>query len=148
MTKLQFPLDKVFITQGFGENPKMYARFGMKGHNGIDLRTRYIDSPLAHRYVTAAADGWCEVRLDGSSGYGNHVRIHHPDGSMTIYGHLTKPYVYSKEVVKTGQRIGLTGNSGFSTGPHLHFEYRDNSASPQNGYFGAVDPLPFLPPLK
>ena len=125
-------------------NPQIYARFGMKGHDGIDLRTRFLDSPLGHRYVTAAGDGICEVRLDGASGYGNHVRIHHSDGSMTIYGHLAKAYVYQKQVVKAGQRIGLSGNTGFSSGPHLHFEYRPAGCDVNNGYFGAVDPLPFI----
>jgi len=144
MLKLFKPLDKWFITQPFGVNPKIYAQFGLKGHDGIDLRTRWIDSPLGHRYVTASFDGWCEVRLDGASGYGNHVRIHHPDGSLTIYGHLSKVYVYQKQIVRAGQRIGLTGNSGFSTGPHLHFEYRPANCNINNGYFGAVDPTLYL----
>lgn len=143
MIKLLKSLDKWVITQGFGMNPKTYARFGLKGHNGIDLRTRFFDSPLGRRYVTAALGGWCEVRLDGSSGYGNHVRIHHADNSMTIYGHLTKSYVYNKQIVKAGERIGLSGNTGFSSGPHLHFEYRPGIIL-NNGYAGAVDPLPFI----
>ena len=138
------PLDKWFVTQPFGANPQIYSRFGMKGHDGIDLRTRFIDSPLGHRPVMAAADGWCEVRMDGASGYGNHVRIHHPDGSLTIYGHLLKPYVWQKEIVKAGQKIGLSDNSGFSTGAHLHFELRLPDCDIRNGYFGAVDPLPFI----
>lgn len=142
--KLLKPLDKWEITQGFGMNPQIYARFNMKGHDGIDLRVKFLDSPLGRRYVTAAAEGWCEVRLDGASGYGNHVRIHHPDGSLTIYGHLTKPTVFHKQVVKAGERIGLSGNTGFSTGAHLHFEYRPANCDVNNGYFGAVDPLPFI----
>lgn len=146
-TRLYWPIDKVFVTQKFGENPQVYARFGMKGHDGIDLRTRFINSPLGRRYITAALEGWCEVRLDGASGYGNHVRIHHPDGSLTIYGHLTKAYVWNKQVVKAGDRIGLSGNSGFSSGPHLHFEYRPPNADPNNGFAGAVDPLPFMVPI-
>jgi murein DD-endopeptidase MepM/ murein hydrolase activator NlpD len=119
----------------------------LKGHDGIDCRTRFVDSPLGHRYITAAADGECEVRLDGASGYGNHVRIHHPDGSLTIYGHLDKAYVWNKEKVLAGQRIGLSDNSGFSSGPHLHFEYRPPNCDVHNGYAGAVDPLPFMVPL-
>ena len=148
MQKLSWPLDKVHITQVFGDNPQIYAKFGLKGHDGIDLRTRFIDSPLGRRYVTAAQDGTCEVRLDGASGYGNHIRIHGTDGSLTIYGHLTKSYVYSGQVVKRGDRIGLTGNTGFSSGPHLHFEYRPSNCDTQNGYAGAIDPLPLLPPIK
>lgn len=146
--KLAWPLDKVFITQGFGLNPKAYAIYGMKGHDGIDLRTRFIDSPLAHREVTAAAPGICEVRDQGKKGYGLHVRIKHQDGSTTIYGHLSKVYVQSGKAVTTGIILGLTGNTGASTGPHLHFEYRPAGEPSTNGYGGAVDPTPFLPPIK
>lgn len=146
MSKLIWPLDKIYITQVFGVNPKAYAKYGMKGHNGIDLRTRFIDSPLARRYVVAADDGWCEVRYD-KKGYGTHIRIHHPDGSLTIYGHLTKVYVQANQNVKRGDRIALTGNTGDSTGPHLHFEYRPPKPNQNNGYAGAIDPLPLLPPI-
>lgn len=145
MSKLLWPLDKIFITQPFGVNAAIYARFGMKGHDGIDLRTRFIDSPLCHRIVRSADAGWCEVRLDGASGYGNHVRIHHADGSLTIYGHLSSVNVYQKQIVVAGQQIGITGNSGFSSGPHLHFEYRPPNCNVNNGFCGAVDPIPFLP---
>ena len=71
--KLVWPLDKVVFTQLFGENHVHYARYGLKGHDGIDLRTRFLDSPLAHREAMAADDGWCEPRWD-KTGYGYHVR--------------------------------------------------------------------------
>lgn len=145
---LVWPLDKIFITQRFGDNPKTYAPMGLKGHDGIDLRTRYIDSPLGRRYVNAAAAGWCEPRDDKKKGYGLHVRIHHKDGSMTIYGHLTKAYVAYGVRVSAGERIGLSGTTGFSSAPHLHFEYRPPNANPNNGFAGAIDPLPLLPPIK
>ena len=143
---LKKPLDKWYITQGFGQNPQIYARFGLKGHDGLDLRTRWIDSPLGRRYVTAAADGVVEVVRWDVTGYGVHIRLRHPDGSMTIYGHLTKPYVSVGDHVHAGVRIGLTGNTGFSTAPHLHFEYRDAGWEKKlkNGYAGATDPIPFF----
>lgn len=148
MQKYIWPLDKVFITQRFGENPQFYAQFGMKGHDGIDLRTRFVDSPLARRYALAAADGVCEPRWD-NTGYGYHVRVTHPDGSMTIYAHLSKIYVAKKQIVKQGQMVGLTGNTGTSTGAHLHFELRPAGweKNTNNGYYGAVDPVPYLPKL-
>ena len=146
MPMLAWPLDKIFITQPFGVNPGAYAKYGMKGHDGIDLRTRFWDSPLAHRYAMAAADGWCEPRWD-KTGYGYHVRIHHPDGSLTIYGHLSKILVASKQIVKTGETIGITGNTGDSSGPHLHFEYRPPNCDTANGFAGAINPLPLLPPI-
>ena len=144
--KLLKPLDKWFITQSFGANPKIYAQFGLKGHNGIDLRTRFIDSPLARRYVTAAHEGIIEVVRADAGGYGTHIRLRGKDGCMTIYGHLTKSYVSKGDKIKAGQRIGLTGNTGFSSGPHLHFEYRPSGweKNVNNGYSGAVDPIPFL----
>lgn len=147
--KLAWPLDKVYITQLFGKNPDVYKRFGLRGHNGIDLRTRYLDSPLAHRNVMASAPGWCEVRLDGSSGYGNHVRVHHLNGAMTIYGHLWKVKVYQKGLVRTGDVLGLSGNSGFSSGPHLHFELRLPGWETHNndGWGGACDPIPHMLPV-
>lgn len=142
---LYWPLDKIFITQEFGKNPEVYKQFGLKGHNGIDLRTRFIDSPLGHRYVTASADGKIErLENQGKKGYGLHIRIRHSDGSMTLYAHLQKTYVIQGQIVVRGQQIGLTGNSGFSSGPHLHFEYRPANADVNNGYYGAVDPLPLL----
>ncbi len=145
---LHWPLDKVFITQKFGVNPQSYAKYGLKGHDGIDLRTRFIDSPLARRYVSAAADGVVEVVRWDVAGYGVHVRLRHADGSMTIYGHLTKPYVSKGQHVKDEQIIGLSGNTGDSTGPHLHFEFRPAGweQHTNNGFAGAVDPTPFIIP--
>lgn len=145
---LAWPLDKIYITQAFGADPRTYARFGLRGHDGIDLRTRFIDSPLGRRQVMAAAEGWCEPRNEGKQGYGLHVRIHHPDGSMTLYGHLSKLSVAYGTCVSAGSILGLSGSSGFASGPHLHFEYRPAHANANNGYAGAVDPLPFLPPIK
>lgn len=144
--KLIHPIDKVFITQAFGMNPKIYVQFKLKGHNGIDYRTRFVDSPLGRRYVVAAADGVVEVTRADAGGYGTHIRIRHSDGSMTIYGHLTKTYVSQKQKVKQGERIALTGNTGFSTAPHLHFEYRPAGweKNTKNGFAGAVDPLAFI----
>ena len=140
------PLDKIYITQGFGANPQIYKKYGMKGHDGIDYRVRFADSPLGRRYVSAAADGVVEVVRWDIKGYGVHVRVRHSDGSMTIYGHLTKPYVSKGDQVKAAQIIGLSGNTGDSTAPHLHFEYRPAGweKKTNNGYAGAVDPSPFI----
>jgi len=144
--KLLKPLDKWYVTQPFGANPQIYAKYGLRGHDGIDLRTRFIDSPLAHRYVTAAHAGTVEVVRADAGGYGTHIRLRGEDGCMTIYGHLSKSYVSKGAKVVAGQRIGLTGNTGASTGPHLHFEYRPAGweKNIKNGYAGAVDPMPFL----
>lgn len=143
---MRYPLDKIYITQKFGERPEYYARYGMKGHNGIDFRTRFVDSPRARRYVVSALDGVVEVIRYDRVGYGTHIRIRHNDRSLTIYAHLSKVYVSIGQRVNEGQRIGLTGNTGDSSGPHLHFEYRPAGweRHVKNGYYGAIDPLPIL----
>ena len=141
------PIDKVYITQEFGENPHVYKQFGMAGHNGLDFRTRFIDSPLGHRYITAALDGVVlEVKNQGRGGYGKYVRMKHHGESQTIYGHLEKQYVKPGQEFKAGDRLGLSGNTGFSTGPHLHFGYRPANWREiyDNGFKGYVDPLPYL----
>ena len=141
-----WPLDKIYVTQGFGANPQIYAKYGMKGHDGIDLRTRFSDTPLAHRYVSAAADGVVEVERADKKGYGWHIRVRHPDGALTIYAHLSKFYVAQGQHVKAQQVLGLSGNTGDSTGAHLHFELRPAGweGHKGNGYAGAVDPKPFM----
>lgn len=144
--KLIKPLDQWIITQGFGKNPQLYRKYGLKGHDGIDLRTRSFMYPLGKRPVFAAADGFVETVRWDRTGYGYHVRIRHSDGSLTIYGHLSRIDVASKQVVKAGNKIGISGNTGDSTGAHLHFEYRPAGweKNLNNGYAGAVDPLPFI----
>ncbi len=150
--KLRWPLDKIFVTQRFGVNPSLYVKYGMKGHNGIDFRTRFIDSPLAHRYALAADAGEvAEVNLNTAvSGYGIFVRMQHADGSQTIYAHLTKTYVVVGQKVSAGGVIGLTGNTGDSTGPHLHFGYRPPGwlTIYGDGFKGYIDPMPMFQTLK
>lgn len=141
---LYHPLDKVFITQVFGGWPAYYKKYGMKGHNGIDYRVKFIDSPLGRRHVSAMADGVVEVVRWDVKGYGVHVRIRHADKSLSIYGHLTKPYVSKGQKVLAQQIIGLSGNTGDSTAPHLHAEYRPYPFASKNGFAGAVDQAPLM----
>lgn len=143
--KLYYPVDKIYITQKFGENGVYYSRYGMEGHNGVDLRTRFDDSPDGKRPMHASADGTVyDVRFD-KVGYGRHVRIRHADGSITLYGHMSEITVKEGQKVKAKEQIGITGNTGDSTGPHVHWEYRPAGweSNTDNGYYGAVDPLPF-----
>ena len=88
-------------------------------HAGIDLALTVGDS------VRAAFDG--EVRIShkfNKNGYGWYVVIRHDNGLETLYGHLKKPLVEDNQHVNAGDVIGLGGNTGRSTGPHLHFETR------------------------
>lgn len=147
---LAWPLDKVFITQKFGERPAYYKKYNLPGHNGVDFRVRFIDSPLGRRHITAVSDGSIDVARADAGGYGTHIRQTLLDGSLVIYGHLTRSYVSKGQKVKKGDVIGLSGNTGDSNAPHLHLELRLSGWEKKGAkdYHGAVDPLPFLPPIK
>ena len=100
-------------------------------HNGID-----IDVPVG-TIVRAAAPGRVYLIDDDPGGYGTAVIIQHTGGYLTLYGHLSSVLVSKGQYVEVGQPIAESGNTGLSTGPHLHFEVR-------NGEF-PVDPQRYLP---
>jgi murein DD-endopeptidase MepM/ murein hydrolase activator NlpD len=97
-------------------------------HTGIDLAGPY-GSPI--RAVTAGE----VIEAGRESGYGYIVKIRHADGTVTYYAHMSKILVYSGHVI-AGQEIGKEGNTGHSTGPHLHFEVRINDVP--------INPIPWL----
>ncbi|MGF1517571.1 MAG: peptidoglycan DD-metalloendopeptidase family protein [Nodosilinea sp.] len=112
------------FTSGYG------WRWG-RMHRGID-----IAGPVGTPIVAAASgvvvrSGW------NSGGYGNLVDIRHPDGSMTRYAHNSRLLVRQGEQVGQGQQIAEMGSTGYSTGPHLHFEIHTAS--------GTVNPMAYLP---
>ena len=136
------------ITQHFGINPQMYSQYGMKGHNGIDVGVP-IGTP-----IFASMDGEVEVIDSGVQGYGLHVKIRNPyKATEMVFGHLSRANVPDGHKVNMGEVIGYSGNSGYSTGPHLHFGYRLLKPGKQNelwkwkvldynnGYFGYIDIL-------
>lgn len=159
-TRLIWPLRRVHITQRFGGNRAMYAIYGLKGHNGIDFRTRFMlpeyKTPNGHMHVFPMAAGRVsevgdqDIHRPGKPsegiGYGKFVRIEHPDGSQSVYGHLKSQYVKRGQWVETGAIIGLTDNTGHSTGSHLHVGYRPPNWQELygNGYKGYVDFESFL----
>ena len=115
---------KLHVTSQYGyRNHPISGRYRL--HEGIDFRaatgTRVYASKTGT--VTYAAR---------KGGYGKTVSIQHEDDFSTAYGHLSRIYVSNGDFVKQGQIIGLTGNSGKSTGPHLHFEirYKGKSENP------------------
>lgn len=87
-------------------------------HNGLDIKVYIGDT------IRAAFDGRVRMVKYESRGYGKYVVIRHDNGLETIYGHLSKQLVSEDEYVKAGDPIGLGGNTGRSTGSHLHFETR------------------------
>ncbi len=115
-----------WITSGFGY--RIYPFTGeTKFHEGIDISTRIGTD------VYATADGIVtETSYDIT--YGNNIVIDHGFGFVTRYGHLSRIDVKAGDVVKRGQKIGEVGNTGFSTGPHLHYEVRINGVpvNPEN----------------
>jgi murein DD-endopeptidase MepM/ murein hydrolase activator NlpD len=133
---LSWPIAGAYITQPFGPSELLlepplgpYPHF----HTGIDLAAR-LGTP-----VTAAGDGVVVAVAHTQVGYGNYVIVAHGGGIMTLYGHLLETDVRVGDHVARGQRVGLEGTSGMSTGPHLHFELRVNAQ--------VTDPMPYLPAL-
>lgn len=98
-------------------------------HKGVDWATPTGTAVLASSGGTVAKAGW-------GSGYGYVVYINHPDGRQTRYGHLSKVLVSAGQTVSQGQKIALSGNTGVSTGPHLHFEILVNGRQ--------VDPYKYM----
>jgi murein DD-endopeptidase MepM/ murein hydrolase activator NlpD len=126
------------LTQGFGENPASYARFGLKGHNGMDWGVSQGTAVLAVDTGTVR-----EVATD-AGGYGNYVKLLHAWG-QSLYGHLSVQGVQVGQTVTAGQQIGLSGNTGNSTGPHLHLGIRVNPDNHRDdGWAGYTDPARYL----
>lgn len=102
------------ITQKYGE--KYTSNF----HTGIDYALPEGTPVLASEEGRVVQCGW------DNTGFGNYVILYHPDGNGTLYAHLSKIVVYQGQKVERSQIIGYSGNTGNSTGAHLHFEARRN----------------------
>ena len=105
------PTDNRVVTSNFG------ARWGRQ-HKGIDVKVYIGDT------IRAAFSGKVRMVKYEAGGYGKYVVIRHGNGLETIYGHMSKHLVAEDDIVEAGQPIGLGGNTGRSTGSHLHFETR------------------------
>lgn len=119
-----WPLEQVNVTSNFG------AREGSP-HEGVDLKAR-SGTP-----VYAAQTGRVIYAGNKLSGYGKMVVIRHEKGLASVYAHNSRLLVRQGQRVRQGQKISLSGNTGRSSGPHLHFEVRDGSL--------AVDPTRVIP---
>ena len=130
--RLQCPVPSgTIITQKFGENSGSYQYIcrADKSHNGVDYGVG-LGTP-----IQAAADGKVEKAGQDKTGYGIFVKLVHADGSSTIYAHLQEAKVREGYQVKAGQTIGLSGSTGNSTGPHLHFELLQNGLRLNPGFY-------------
>ncbi len=130
---LSWPMAGARVTQLFGPSDLLlepplgpYKHF----HAGVDIAAPFGTT------VMAAADGVVVAVGHSKVGYGNYVVIAHGGGIMTLYGHLLETDINVGNAVARGQRVGLEGSTGWSTGPHVHFELRVNDS--------VVDPMPYL----
>lgn len=125
------------LTQGFGGNKDWYIRFGMLGHNGLDYGlptgTQLI-APHAGKVLEAASD---------PTGYGNYLKIE-SDKEGSIIAHMQSFQVKVGDTVSEGQPIGISNNTGNSTGPHLHWGYYIIPRNRQNGFSGMINQLPLI----
>ena len=122
------PISGGRLSSGFGRRSRPTAGASTY-HKGVDWATPTGTAVYASCGGTVAKAGW-------GSGYGYVVYINHPDGRQTRYGHLSKVLVSAGQTVTQGQKIALSGNTGVSTGPHLHFEILINGTQ--------VNPLKYL----
>ena len=111
LTGFHMPTPSTKITSPFGPRWR-------RMHNGLDLKVNIGDT------IVAAFDGKVRIVKYERRGYGKYVVIRHDNGLETVYGHLSKQLVEENQLVKAGEVIGLGGNTGRSSGYHLHFETR------------------------
>jgi murein DD-endopeptidase MepM/ murein hydrolase activator NlpD len=120
---LKYPVSSVNITQYFGntpfasQNPQVYNG---GGHNGIDLAVKVGTPVYAAGSGTVVGTGNTDTSCSGVS-YGKWVLIRHTNGLSTLYAHLSVIQASAGQTVSVGDKIGLSGNTGYSTGPHVHF---------------------------
>jgi murein DD-endopeptidase MepM/ murein hydrolase activator NlpD len=111
VSEFVMPIEMSKVTSNYGPRRRRF-------HYGTDLKLQKGDT------VRAAFDGKIRVKNYERRGYGYYLVLRHPNGLETVYGHLSGFLVEQDENVKAGQPIALGGNTGRSTGPHLHFEFR------------------------
>lgn len=140
---LKYPFNGSFqVTFSFGELPtnqdllQSYKNWGIKGHAGIDF------GMPANSKILACAPGQV-VRAETDPNLGNYIVIKHSWGEST-YAHLNQFEVKVGDKIKSGKLIGLSGDTGTTTGPHLHFAIKPKNPDTTNGYLGYIDPKPFF----
>jgi len=159
---LSWPLDSVFITQSFGRTVAAQRLYVSGSHNGVDFRASTGTKVKAVLDGVVVGTGNTDA-YRGCYSFGKWVMIKHPNGLSTIYAHLSVISVTNGKEVKTGDTIGFSGNTGYSTGPHLHLGLyatqgvRIEKHSTSRGCKEAVmpladikaylDPIPYLPTI-
>ena len=129
-----FPISQTFGENGNGAGGEAGPSIG---HNGLDFATP-IGTP-----VVAVQNGAVLAAGTDAAGYGEYVVLGH-DWGQSLYAHLHEMHVVRGQQVQAGDQLGLSGNSGLSNGPHLHFGMRIHPFSVEDGWFGYSDPEPYL----
>lgn len=116
---ISWPLDDVYVTQKFGKTVGAEKLYASGTHNGVDFR-----APIGTRVKnvltgTVIGTGNTDV-FKGCYSFGKWVMVRHENGLSTIYSHLSVISVNRNQILETGDLIGYSGNTGYSTGPHLH----------------------------
>lgn len=128
--------------QEFGANSDVYARFGFAGHMGLDIGIVMQPVLAAHNGIVEFAGDGGEWPLMGAAA-GTCILLK-GEGFRTGYAHLSRSYMNIGDEVKAGDVIGISGDSGATTGYHLHFELMPMPHDHSNGYAGRVDPAPYM----
>ena len=118
-TSMKMPLADLVLTSDFGYRVSPITNT-WKFHSGVDLAAPTGTS------VFACKNGTVQSAVRGDPIYGNYIILAHQKGITSVYAHLSKILVEKGKAVRTGEEIGLVGTTGASTGPHLHFEVRQN----------------------
>ncbi|HRO34157.1 MAG TPA: M23 family metallopeptidase [Brevundimonas sp.] len=113
------PVKGYAVNSAFGLR-KLAIESRARAHAGVD-----IAAPMGTG-VFATAEGVVLRTGHDPAGYGRFIEMRHPNGMTSLYGHLSRIDVHTGQTVVPGARIGLVGSTGYSTGPHLHFEVRRN----------------------
>lgn len=132
------------VTQPWGARPEYYAQFGLPGHDGIDLQ-----ASDGTKVVSVAPGTVFNVHTNPDThNYGIHVRVQHIDGYQTVYAHLSQSLVSEGDAVSAGDLIGLAGNTGNSSGTHLHLALKKQGETYTDSHgtwpYNLFDPTPYL----
>lgn len=121
------------------ESKYWYIRFTHCGrpYRWSSKKTEYIKAAKILDDIQEAGDGVVICSRSARHGYGKYIKIRHADGTITLYGHLSKRFAHYGDRVKAGESIGVIGNTGESTGRHCHFSVIDRNGK-------NVDPLLYL----
>lgn len=138
-----WPTEFRSINQAFGANPQNYSKFGLPGHEGLDIM-----APTGSKIFSVAPGIVRVVETNPTRNpYGIHVRVEHSDGYETIYGHLQEARVRAGQQVRAGELLGLADDTGNSFGSHLHLTLKHKGENFGNYPSNIIDPTPFILPL-